>query len=441
MAAATTPYLVSLPFDPKLDKPLSATTQQPCCCLLLYTSVTPAAFYQFGKCCQGAGGPSSHTKSLHWSYDFLVPIGTPILAVQDGVVVAAVDEFEGGAAENKYKARANYVVLRHDSDGLYSRYYHLQPHSLAITRGDRVRAGDLLGNSGSTGYSSGPHLHFDVVDVCIYSLVRVVVFDKGVSKGVDDSVDTGTDTAMVSPTLTTVPSLPASSGTAIVPVTTATTATTTATIATTTATQLYSCIAQFSGPLPPCTSTLRGQLQWANPLDASVTPLINADAVQGKIAVVVRCGKTDFIDKAARAEDAGAVGVIIVNTNDGPELHVCATPKGATRVLRIPVVMVTKKDGLLLTNGSDVSIGLTKDSTLKSYLSSPLRKDWRKMNEEKEFSEYQAVTVGPVAFRIHLHEDDQNASGKKTEQKNNENVFVWIDPKVNESAKNNATLM
>jgi hypothetical protein len=63
------------------------------------------------------------------------------------------------------------------------------------------------------------------------------------------------------------------------------------------------------------------------------------------------------------------------------------------------------------------------------------------MNEEKEFSEYQAVTVGPVAFRIHLHEDDQNASGKKTEQKNNENVFVWIDPKVNESAKNNATLM
>ena len=71
------------------------------------------------------------------------------------------------------------------------------------------------------------------------------------------------------------------------------------------------------------------------------------------------------------------------------------------------------------------------------------------MNEEKEFSEYQAVTVGPVAFRIHLHEDNanetlesngQNASGK-TEQKNNENVFVWIDPKFNESAKNNATLV
>ena len=94
--SSTTPYLVNLPFHSPFDTRSENYRQpQPCCCSLF--SPTPNAFsYRFGKCCQGAGGAASHTKSLHWSYDFQLPVGTPILSVRDGTVVAAIDASAAG---------------------------------------------------------------------------------------------------------------------------------------------------------------------------------------------------------------------------------------------------------------------------------------------------------------------------------------------------------
>lgn len=85
----------------------------------------------------------------HTGVDFPVPTGTPIKAVADGCVVSA-----GWAG-----SYGNQVVIKHD-DGEYSEYAHLS--RITVRAGDKVKAGQEIGLSGSTGNVSGPHLHFEV---------------------------------------------------------------------------------------------------------------------------------------------------------------------------------------------------------------------------------------------------------------------------------------
>lgn len=115
-----------------------------------------------GRCIQGVNGASTHRGTLAYSFDFKLAIGTPVMAVRAGWVAAAVSHFAGGGARAHLAPRANFVALKHD-DGSYSRYYHLKSAKLAV--GDRVERGQVIGYSGNTGYTGGPHLHFDVVDV------------------------------------------------------------------------------------------------------------------------------------------------------------------------------------------------------------------------------------------------------------------------------------
>ncbi|MER7577998.1 transglycosylase family protein [Streptomyces sp. NPDC126514] len=92
---------------------------------------------------------SSWSSGYHTGVDFPVAAGTPVTAVSAGTVVSAG---WGGAYGNQ-------VVVRH-SDGMYSQYAHLS--SLNVSTGQSVGAGDGIGSSGSTGNSSGPHLHFEI---------------------------------------------------------------------------------------------------------------------------------------------------------------------------------------------------------------------------------------------------------------------------------------
>ncbi|MEE1940921.1 M23 family metallopeptidase [Streptomyces sp. TRM 70361] len=84
----------------------------------------------------------------HSGIDFPVPTGTAIRSVGPGTVVTAG---WGGAYGNQ-------VVIRH-KDGRYTQYAHLS--SLGVAPGQSVGAGDRIGLSGSTGNSTGPHLHFE----------------------------------------------------------------------------------------------------------------------------------------------------------------------------------------------------------------------------------------------------------------------------------------
>lgn len=111
---------------------------------------------------QGFNGDFSHNKrSNRYALDIALPIGTPLLATADGVVVAAVDHHVGGGLKARYWGKSNHLRLRHH-DGTMTLYAHLDTGSLKVKKGDRVRAGQVVAASGHTGYSSGPHLHLAV---------------------------------------------------------------------------------------------------------------------------------------------------------------------------------------------------------------------------------------------------------------------------------------
>lgn len=113
---------------------------------------------------QGYGGHFSHTEPEHrYAIDFAADIGTPVLAARDGVVMQVESDFDkAGLNLEKFGDRANFVRILHD-DGTMALYAHLKADNGVIVRvGQRVRAGQQIGLSGNTGFSTGPHLHFAV---------------------------------------------------------------------------------------------------------------------------------------------------------------------------------------------------------------------------------------------------------------------------------------
>jgi len=93
--------------------------------------------------------PINHTHSGHFGLDIAAREGTPVVAAMAGTV-------ERAGAAGTY---GNLVVLRH-ADGSETRYAHLS--AIAVHRGDQVSAGAPIGAVGTTGRSTGPHLHFEV---------------------------------------------------------------------------------------------------------------------------------------------------------------------------------------------------------------------------------------------------------------------------------------
>ena len=112
---------------------------------------------------QAFGGEFSHRSPENFhAVDLAMPLGTDVLAARGGVVMQVQDDFyRTGLDLNKYGERANVVVIVH-SDGTLGIYAHLDSESVAVGVGRRVEAGTLIGKSGNTGFSTGPHLHFVV---------------------------------------------------------------------------------------------------------------------------------------------------------------------------------------------------------------------------------------------------------------------------------------
>jgi len=112
---------------------------------------------------QGYGGSFSHRDPENrYAVDFATPIGTPVLAARDGVVMQVESDFHRtGLDRDKYGGRANFVRILHD-DGAMTLYAHLKPGGVLARVGQRVRRGQQIGLSGNTGFTTGPHLHFVV---------------------------------------------------------------------------------------------------------------------------------------------------------------------------------------------------------------------------------------------------------------------------------------
>ena len=101
----------------------------------------------------------SHLSNDTHAWDFRMPVGTPIVAAKDGVVRMARGDSTQGACDPKMASFSNYVVIDH-GDGLETQYLHFSAVTVAV--GERVKQGQLIGFSGNTGWSCGPHLHFKV---------------------------------------------------------------------------------------------------------------------------------------------------------------------------------------------------------------------------------------------------------------------------------------
>ena len=247
-------------------------------------------------CCQtDCAGPSgTHTGMVRWAWDFALPIGTPIVAARDGIIAAAVDSFSGSGRRISDKPRANFVVVRH-TDGTYSRYYHLEQGSNAVRVGDTVVAGQTIARSGNTGFSSGPHLHFDVTD-CISR--ESALFRVRRESGGWDTVECAA--AAWCPQL-----------------------------------------APADQPLQYAVAHAGSVADFAASVGAARSTL--PPACIG-VALIVERGEK-FCDITAAAIDAGAVAVIVTNVNEGEELFAMA---GSEVPLAIAGLLVTRANGELL---------------------------------------------------------------------------------------------
>ena len=131
-----------------------------------------------GDLCTASNG--DHVLIQNYAWDFALPRHTPVLATRDGVVTLALNvqqagdgcydgcnyPFDSSDFDNCCKTcllLANRVNVQH-ADGTVSTYWHLDQATVYV--GQVVRAGDVLGYSGTSGCSTGPHLHFQVMDDC-----------------------------------------------------------------------------------------------------------------------------------------------------------------------------------------------------------------------------------------------------------------------------------
>ncbi|MFA5233425.1 MAG: M23 family metallopeptidase [Sulfurimonas sp.] len=110
---------------------------------------------------QGYNGKKTHFGSSRYAIDFAMDVGTKIYAARDGKVAKTKSDSNIRGIGKEYSKHGNFVTIEH-SDGTFATYYHLKQNGVAVSVGNTVKRGDLLGYSGNTGYSSGPHLHFAV---------------------------------------------------------------------------------------------------------------------------------------------------------------------------------------------------------------------------------------------------------------------------------------
>jgi murein DD-endopeptidase MepM/ murein hydrolase activator NlpD len=96
--------------------------------------------------------PLLNTRKLHTGVDWSAPIGTPIVAAGNGIIEEAGHKGQYG----------NYIRIRH-ANGYQSAYAHQSRFAPGVAPGVKVRQNQVIGYSGNTGFSTGPHLHYEVL--------------------------------------------------------------------------------------------------------------------------------------------------------------------------------------------------------------------------------------------------------------------------------------
>jgi len=110
---------------------------------------------------QGFDGQFSHDdEENRYALDFAADVGTPVMAARAGTVMQVESGFsKAGLKRDSYSGRANFVRILHH-DGTMALYAHLKTGGVVARVGQQVQAGQQIGLSGNTGFTTGPHLHF-----------------------------------------------------------------------------------------------------------------------------------------------------------------------------------------------------------------------------------------------------------------------------------------
>lgn len=117
---------------------------------------------------QGNNSPFSHNRGSAWAFDFALEVGVPMVAMAAGTVRYLYDLTEPGdpcydGGDASCIDQANYVVVEH-ADATQTLYAHLS--QVAVSVGQVVARGEIVGFSGSSGWSTGPHAHVQRENAC-----------------------------------------------------------------------------------------------------------------------------------------------------------------------------------------------------------------------------------------------------------------------------------
>lgn len=118
---------------------------------------------------QGNDGSFSHTGLNRFAWDFGLPEGTQVCAAAQGRVVRVKHDSNVGGTSPELYGHANAIIIDH-GNGLFTQYLHMKQGSSKVREGDLVSGGQVVALSGNTGFSSTPHLHFQVQDAMGQSL-------------------------------------------------------------------------------------------------------------------------------------------------------------------------------------------------------------------------------------------------------------------------------
>ena len=111
---------------------------------------------------QGEMGTFSHFGEFLYSIDFDNQEGTEIAAMRNGLVAFIKQDSNEGGNDLAFIDKANFIWIL-QNDGSIAKYVHLKQNGVLVSLGDSIRAGDIIGLSGNTGYTQGPHLHVQVL--------------------------------------------------------------------------------------------------------------------------------------------------------------------------------------------------------------------------------------------------------------------------------------
>ena len=140
---------------------------------------------------QGYNGKFTHKGHSQYAIDFAMDIGTPLCAARSGVVVKIKSDSNKRGDTKEFAKYGNYVTIEHD-DGTLATYYHLKRNGVGVVVGQSVNRGQVIGYSGNTGFSTGPHLHFAVFKPSSASKTKSLPIKFVTTNGIISSLKKGT---------------------------------------------------------------------------------------------------------------------------------------------------------------------------------------------------------------------------------------------------------